>query len=157
MVAPPVVDPVAAADPAALPPEPPGSHARPGFRPRSAPLAYAILVAAALACGDNPVALSESIDVPEARVTAVTDALSDASARIAAQLDAASGGATVRTRLDELEARIQARDLDGTTSALERARAALDVAEGAGPTEQGPDRAAIRLALDDVQRLLDEN
>jgi hypothetical protein len=125
-------------------------------RVRRVPLACALAVCAALSCGDDPNA-PRRIDATDAEVIAASDAATDAADRIAAQLDAASGGAVLRTRLGELAARILVRDLDGATASLQLSRAALDVAEGAGPTDQAPDRAAIRLVLDGAQRLLDES
>lgn len=117
--------------------------------------AHAILLAAIAACGDGGTGPRPRIDVPDATLLAATDAVDDAGDRIAMQLDQATGGGTLYARLNELASRMATRDPVSVADALARSRAALDAADGSGPAAEAPDRAAIRVALDAVQTLLE--
>ena len=116
----------------------------------------AVLLAALLACGDDPTRPPEVIDATDAEITATSDALTDAAGRIVTQLDGTAGSATLQSRLTELSSRLASRDPGVVADALARVRDALDEADRTGPADQAPDRAAVRLSIDAVQRLLDE-
>jgi hypothetical protein len=134
-------------------PNAPSQHARPPHAARAAALPI-ILVAAMTACGDGPTRPPDLVDASEATIVATTDAVDDAGDRIAMQLDQASGGGTLYARLNELASRIGTREKRAIADALERSRTALDAADASGPAAEAPDRAAIRVALDQVQAQL---
>ena len=134
-------------------PTPPSAASR---RTRTSHAPAAVLLAAALlACGDDPTSPREPIDATDAELAATRDAASDAANRIVTQLDATAGSATLRARLTELSTRIASRDPGVVADALARVRDALDAADRTGPADQAPDRAAVRLTVEAVQRLLD--
>ena len=115
----------------------------------------AVLLATLLACGDGPTRPPDVIDATDAEITATSDALTDAAGRIVTQLDGTAGSATLQSRLTELSSRLASRDPGVVADALARVREALDEADRTGPAGQAPDRAAVRLSVDAVQRLLD--
>lgn len=117
--------------------------------------AHAVLLATLAACGDAGTEPRPRIDVSDAELLAATDAVDDAGDRIAMQLDQGSGGGTLYARLNELASRLGTRDPASVSDALARSRAALDQAEGSGPADEAPDRAAIRVALNAVEQLLE--
>ena len=125
-------------------------------RPRTSAAPVALVLAAALACGDDPTRPPDRIDATEAELVATTDAVSDAAGRIVTQLDETAGSATLQARLTELATRLASRDPGVVADALARVRTALDEADRTGPAGQAPDRAAVRLTVDAVERLLDE-
>jgi hypothetical protein len=122
---------------------------------RGAPTTTVLLAAALLACGDGPTRPPDVIDATDAEIAATNDALTDAATRIVTQLDGTSGSATLQARLTELSSRLASRDPGVVADALARVRSALDEADRTGPAAQSPDRAAVRLTIDAVQRLLD--
>ena len=114
-----------------------------------------VLVAGALACGDDPTRPPDRIDATDAEITAASDAVTDAADRIVTQLDGTAGSATLRARLTELSSRLASRDPGVVADALARVREALDQADQSGPAGQAPDRAVVRLTVEHVARLLD--
>lgn len=131
-------------------PSAPSQHTRPSRVARVIAMPT-MLVAAVAACGDGPTRPPELVDATEATIVATTDAVDDAGDRIAMRLDQASGGGTLYARLNELASRIGTREKRAIADALARSRTALDAAEANGPAAEAPDRAAIGVALDQVQ------
>lgn len=106
------------------------------------------------ACGDSGAGPGDSINASDQELAAISAAVLDARDRLAPELDTPDVIQPLQSRLTNLSAALLARRREATESELGAARAIMAASESTAPVEDAADRAAIQLALDQVQLLL---
>ncbi len=118
-------------------------------------LVPALLLAALAACSaSDSFAPGERIDASDEELTNISIALLDARDRIAPGLHTTEIIPVLQNRLSMLSEYLLARRYKPTFDTLAEARKLLTDTEASAPPEDGADRAAIHLALDQVDLLL---
>ncbi len=110
----------------------------------------------AVACGDSVTQprASRTIFRPDATVIATSEAVKDAANRATRGLADAALAATLREQLLTLAAGLDARSAEQTRVALSAVDVTLAGSEGSAPPNDMPDRDVIKLALEQVRRVL---
>jgi hypothetical protein len=118
-------------------------------------MALVVALIALASCGDgNGTGLGSRFQASDAELINVNAALMDARDRLAPALDTPELISPLQVRLSTLMTALMTRRRRETTYSLLLARELMTGTEGIAPVEDGPDRAAIHLALDQVAILL---
>jgi hypothetical protein len=134
---------------------PKGDHVKHQLATGRRLMAAAAMVLCALGAGcggDTTEPQPVPFNATAAELTEAGDVVSDAHNRLAGSLVDQTFAATLRPLLNTLNTHIAANRADRAAPALLAAQQALN--GSVAPAADGPDRAAIRLALDHLERLL---